>query len=194
MSRLVHMDQTKEVAISFYKKHHPQKLKLHQQKCCRHSLIDRSSPDVQCINTTTHCSSFPNYETSRTLWAVVKPVIIIIHTLYLTIRSHMQCERLSLCCVKSVHPLCVPSGNQLVLNFDSGPVTRLLWANKIWLEAFSLQSQELWLSCTVYSCWCDSSVLLSSLPCSSPFLFSSWAVWRSDFFSPPHCNTPAKPF
>lgn len=80
-------------------------------QCCPHTLIDKWSPDVQCANTTTHCSSFPNHKTSRTLWVVMKLVIIIIiiiiHTLFLPTRSHMQRDWLSLRCVKSLHlPWC----------------------------------------------------------------------------------------
>lgn len=166
---------------------------------CPYSLIDRWSPDVQCTNTTTHCSSFPNHKTSWTLQAVMKPVTIIIHTLYLRTRSHMQwCSVTgSRSAVWSLSILCVPSGNQLVLGFDSSPVTRSLWANKVWLEAFSLHRVRGfgWVTPStaagltpLFSC-----LFFFSSP-SSPFLFSSPAAWRSDFSGPPHCNTLVKPF
>ncbi len=48
------------------------------------------------------------------LCEAMKPVIIIIQT-------HFTSHTLSLlCCVKSLHPFWLPSGNQLVLVFDSG--------------------------------------------------------------------------
>lgn len=144
-----------------------------------HWLIGKWSPDVQCTNSTTHRFPFPNHRTGlKTL--PHKP-------------DHACCVTGSCAAVWSLSMFSVC---HLEIGFDSAPVRRSLCAFKIWLEAFSLQSQELWLSCTVYSCWCDSSVLLSSShPCSfSSFHFSSSAVWGSDFPILYHCNTLAKPF
>lgn len=180
-------------------------------QCCPHTLIDKWSPDVQCANTATHCSSFPNHKTSLTLWVVMKLVIIIIiiiHTLFLPTRSHMQRDWLSLRCVKSLHlPWChleISSSSALTpvqshvrcgliksdWRLSHFRVRGFGWV--ILSTAAGLREDQMFqLQRT------DSSVLSSSL-CFllhfSFFLFSFPAVWRSDFSGPPHCNALFKPF
>lgn len=146
-----------------HRKCHSQKLQLHRH---HHTLLLLLKLQV------------------RTLRAVMRPVIIVVHTLQITHVLALLCEvsPSSLCAIwKSARPL-------LWLQVPSHVSCALIKSD---CRLFSSQNQGLWPSFTVYSCWFVSSVLLSTLllvPVFPPLPYVSPLQLSGEVISPAHLS------